>query len=118
VHECEETVQHRNAKAQREREHCRHHALLDEGSENEDDESDEGGGIEEDEDKDNEDKGGGGLVGCPNFPCVLLRLQIISSLEANPSPPSLVCCPGSPSPTAPTKCPRWLLATFLTTALK
>ena len=66
MHECKETLQCCDAKAQRECE-CHHcHALLDEGSENKDDESNEGEGIKEDED--NEDKGGGGLVGHPNIP--------------------------------------------------
>ena len=43
MHDQEETVLHRDAKAQKDRECCRRHHLMEEGSKNKDDEnSDEG----------------------------------------------------------------------------
>ena len=66
VHDQEETVQHRDARAQKDREcHHRRH-LREEGSENEDDEnSDEGWDIEEDGLDDDDDGDEGTCVGRP-----------------------------------------------------
>jgi len=58
VHEREETVHRRDAKAQKDREHRHRRHLIEEGSENEVEEnSDQGRGIEED-DIDEEEDGG------------------------------------------------------------
>ena len=117
VHEHEETVQRHDAKAQKERECCCCCMLMDEGSENEDEEIiDVGQGFEEDDV--NEDKDGGSQVGRLNVLCVPFRQKIVSSLEASPSPLSLVRCLGSASFTAPAKYPGRLLAMFLTSTLK
>ena len=71
VHEREEMVHRHDAKAQRDREHRRHHLLLEEGSENEDEEySDKERDIKEDEVSEEEDCGT--QVGHADIPSIAL----------------------------------------------
>ena len=67
VHDQEETVLRHDAKAQKDHEcRCRHHHLMEEGSENEDNKnSDEGRDIEEDDS--DEGEGEGTQVGRPKI---------------------------------------------------